>query len=162
MWLRGATEEQGECLPLIAFISPPTLCFALQPLPEPEYNSDPETVGYRLRVWRTDGQGEDMSEDVEGPAEAREAAIEGLNPWTRYQVQIQARNSIGPGPWSNTVHARTAESGKHTRTSRRNVLLDTSALTPRQAKLLSHLINPPSLPSHSLVSERQENGWTND
>lgn len=54
-----------------------------------------------------------MTEDVEGTAETREATIEGLNPWTQYQVQIQAYNSIGPGPWSNTVHARTAESGTH-------------------------------------------------
>lgn len=156
MWLRGATEEQGECLPLTVFISPPTLCFALQPLPEPEYNSDPETVGYRLRVWRTDGQGEDVSEDVEGPAGTREATIEGLKPWTRYQVQIQARNSIGPGPWSNTVHARTAESGKHTRTSRRNVLLDTSVnAQTSQTIISSHQppITPLTLPRFRAAGE---------
>lgn len=100
--------------PLIIFSSPPTLCFALQPLPESEYNSDPETVGYRLRVWRTDGQGEDRTEDVDGAGGTGEATIEGLTPWTQYQVQIQAYNSIGPGPWSSTVHARTAESGETT------------------------------------------------
>lgn len=83
----------------------------LQPLPESEYNSSPETVGYRLHVWRTDGQGEDRTLDVGGARNGSEAAVEGLAPWTQYQVQIQAFNSIGAGPWSNTVVAHTTESG---------------------------------------------------
>lgn len=85
-----------------------------QPLLESEYNSSPETVGYRLRVWRTDGDGEDRNEDVSGGVEANEATIEGLSPWTHYQVQIQAFNSIGAGPWSQTVAAHTTESGTNT------------------------------------------------
>lgn len=85
----------------------------LQPLPESEYNSSPETVGYRLRLWRTDGQGEDRTQDVERAGGTNETTVEGLNPWTQYQVQIQAYNSIGPGPWSDTVAALTAESGKN-------------------------------------------------
>lgn len=88
-----------------------SLFIFFQPLPESEYNSSPETVGYRLRVSRTDGQGEDRIDDVKGEGRASEATLEGLNPWTQYKVQIQAYNSIGPGPWSNTVGARTAESG---------------------------------------------------
>lgn len=68
-------------------------------------------MGYQLRVWRTDGLGEDRKEDVEGAGGTCEATVEGLDPWTHYQVQIQAYNSIGPGPWSNTVGAHTAESG---------------------------------------------------
>uniref|UniRef100_A0A8C4GZF6 Protein sidekick-1 n=1 Tax=Dicentrarchus labrax TaxID=13489 RepID=A0A8C4GZF6_DICLA len=87
-----------------------SLCFNWKPLPESEYNSSPGTVGYRLRVWRTDGQGEDRTEDVDGAGETSKATIEGLSPWTRYQVQIQAYNSIGPGPWSSTVAVQTAES----------------------------------------------------
>ncbi len=91
-----------------------SLSVAIQPLPESEYNSSPDTVGYRLRVWRTDGQGEDRTEDVEGTGVTSEATVEGLNPWTQYHAQIQAYNSIGPGPWSNTVAVRTAESGMKT------------------------------------------------
>lgn len=48
---------------------------------------------------------------MEGAGESSEAAIEGLNPWTQYQLQIQAYNFIGPGPWSSTIAAHTAESG---------------------------------------------------
>ena len=68
-------------------------------------------MGYRLHVWRTDGQGQDRKEDVAGAGRAREAIVDGLNPWTQYQVKIQAFNSIGPGPWSNTIAVLTAESG---------------------------------------------------
>lgn len=89
-----------------------SLFVTLQPLPESEYNSSPETVGYRLHVWRTDGQGEDRTLDVGGAGNGSEAAVEGLAPWTQYKVQIQAFNSIGAGPWSNTVVAHTAESGR--------------------------------------------------
>uniref|UniRef100_A0AAQ4R332 Sidekick cell adhesion molecule 1a n=1 Tax=Gasterosteus aculeatus aculeatus TaxID=481459 RepID=A0AAQ4R332_GASAC len=87
-----------------------SLRFNWKPLPESEYNSSPETVGYRLRLWRTDGQGEDRTQDVERAGGTNETTVEGLNPWTQYQVQIQAYNSIGPGPWSDTVAALTAES----------------------------------------------------
>lgn len=83
----------------------------LQPLLESEYNSSPETVGYRLHVWRTDGQGEDRTLDVGGAGNGSEVTVEGLAPWTQYKVQIQAFNSIGAGPWSNTVVAHTTESG---------------------------------------------------
>lgn len=71
-------------------------------------------MGYRLRVWRTDGGGDDRTVDVEGTGRTNEATVEGLRPWTKYQVQIQAYNSIGSGPWSNTVAAHTAESGTNT------------------------------------------------
>ncbi|XP_077460380.1 sidekick cell adhesion molecule 1b [Stigmatopora argus] len=84
------------------------ICFSWKPLPESEYNSSPETVGYRLRVRRTDGLAEDRTVEVEGVA--GEVTMEGLDPWTHYRTRIQAYNSIGPGPWSDAVSARTAES----------------------------------------------------
>uniref|UniRef100_A0A665U8J9 Sidekick cell adhesion molecule 1a n=1 Tax=Echeneis naucrates TaxID=173247 RepID=A0A665U8J9_ECHNA len=107
--LQAAPDTHPSNLTLLS-ATQSSLRFSWKPLPESEYNSSPETVGYRLRVWRTDGQGEDRTEDVEGAGGATEAPIENLNPWTQYQVQIQAFNSIGPGPWSTTVAARTAES----------------------------------------------------
>ncbi|XP_020795716.2 LOW QUALITY PROTEIN: protein sidekick-1-like [Boleophthalmus pectinirostris] len=80
-----------------------------KPLEQSEYNSSPESVGYRLRVWRTDGQGDQRTVEIEGES-ATECTVEGLIPWTHYQAQIQAYNSIGPGPWSNTLAAMTTES----------------------------------------------------
>lgn len=41
----------------------------------------------------------------------REFTIEDLEEWTEYQVQVQAFNAIGPGPWSPSVVGRTRESG---------------------------------------------------
>ncbi|XP_061684994.1 protein sidekick-1 isoform X2 [Syngnathoides biaculeatus] len=84
------------------------LRFRWKPLPPSEYNGSPETVGYRLRVRRTDGLAEDRTVEVEGAA--GEVSVEGLDPWTHYRTRIQAYNSIGPGPWSDAVSARTAES----------------------------------------------------
>nr|XP_043884140.1 protein sidekick-1-like [Solea senegalensis] len=107
--LQAAPDTYPSNLTLLS-ATQSSLRFSWKPLPESEYNSSPETVGYRLRVWRTDGQGEDRTEDVEGARGTTETTVEGLKPWSQYQVQIQAYNSIGPGPWSNTVAANTAES----------------------------------------------------
>uniref|UniRef100_A0A3Q2E7L1 Sidekick cell adhesion molecule 1b n=1 Tax=Cyprinodon variegatus TaxID=28743 RepID=A0A3Q2E7L1_CYPVA len=107
--LQAAPDSHPSNLSLVS-ATQTSLRFNWKPLLESEYNSSPETVGYRLRVWRTDGDGEDRNEDVSGGVEATEATIEGLSPWTHYQVQIQAFNSIGAGPWSQTVAARTTES----------------------------------------------------
>uniref|UniRef100_A0AAY5EGX8 Sidekick cell adhesion molecule 1a n=1 Tax=Electrophorus electricus TaxID=8005 RepID=A0AAY5EGX8_ELEEL len=79
------------------------------PLPETEYNGNPESVGYRLRVWRADQQGEVSTRVVSDRLE-REITLEGLEEWTEYLLQIQAFNSIGPGPWSEPVRGRTRES----------------------------------------------------
>ena len=91
-------------------------------------------MGYRLRVWRTDGQGEDRTEDVQKAEGTSVTTIEGLNPWTQYQIQIQAYNSIGPGPWSNTVAALTAESGTNT-----NLILSCSLSASVQQSCLDNI-----------------------
>ncbi|XP_030646363.1 LOW QUALITY PROTEIN: protein sidekick-1 [Chanos chanos] len=79
------------------------------PLPDTEYNGNPESVGYRIRVRRADGRGEPRNLLVNDRLE-REMTLEGLEEWTEYLLQIQAFNSIGPGPWSDTVKGRTRES----------------------------------------------------
>ncbi|XP_035993338.1 protein sidekick-1 isoform X2 [Fundulus heteroclitus] len=107
--LQAAPDTHPSNLSLVS-ATQTSLRFSWKPLLESEFNSSPETVGYRLRVWRTDGDGEDRTEDVKGGFGTSEATIEGLSPWTHHQVQIQAFNSIGPGPWSQNVAARTAES----------------------------------------------------
>ncbi|KAJ4945194.1 hypothetical protein JOQ06_013729, partial [Pogonophryne albipinna] len=107
--LQDAPDSHPSNLTLLS-ATQTSLRFNWKPLPETEFNSSPETVGYRLRVWRTDGQGEDRTEDVEREGGTSETTVEGLNPFTQYQVQIQAYNSIGSGPWSHTVAALTAES----------------------------------------------------
>uniref|UniRef100_A0A8C6LUS6 Sidekick cell adhesion molecule 1 n=1 Tax=Nothobranchius furzeri TaxID=105023 RepID=A0A8C6LUS6_NOTFU len=107
--LQAAPDTHPSNLNLVS-ATQTSLCFSWKPLPESEYNSSPETMGYRLRVWRTDGDGEDRTDDVKGDVGTTEVTIEGLSPWTQYQVQIQAFNSIGAGPWSPTAAALTAES----------------------------------------------------
>nr|XP_023670687.1 protein sidekick-1 isoform X1 [Paramormyrops kingsleyae]XP_023670688.1 protein sidekick-1 isoform X1 [Paramormyrops kingsleyae] len=79
------------------------------PLPDSEYNGNPETVGYRVKLWRVDQQGETRSQVVNDRLE-RELTLEGLEEWAEYWLQIQAFNSIGPGPWSEQVKGRTRES----------------------------------------------------
>uniref|UniRef100_A0A3B3U2D7 Protein sidekick-1-like n=1 Tax=Poecilia latipinna TaxID=48699 RepID=A0A3B3U2D7_9TELE len=107
--LQAAPDTHPSNLSLVS-VTQTSLHFSWKPLPQSEYNSSPETVGYRIRVWRTDGDGEDRTEDIKGGVGTTEVTVEGLSPWTHYQVQMQASNSIGPGPWSQTLSARTAES----------------------------------------------------
>ncbi|KAJ8389678.1 hypothetical protein AAFF_G00115540 [Aldrovandia affinis] len=79
------------------------------PLPDTEYNGNPETVGYRIQLWRAERQDEPQVLLVSDRLE-REMTLEALEEWTEYLLQIQAFNSIGPGPWSETVKGRTRES----------------------------------------------------
>uniref|UniRef100_A0A8C9R8X8 Sidekick cell adhesion molecule 1 n=1 Tax=Scleropages formosus TaxID=113540 RepID=A0A8C9R8X8_SCLFO len=79
------------------------------PLSDSEYNGNPETVGYRIKLWRADQQGGPQSKTVNDRVE-RELTLEGLEEWTEYWLQIQAFNSIGSGPWSESVKGRTRES----------------------------------------------------
>uniref|UniRef100_A0A8C7XTG8 Sidekick cell adhesion molecule 1a n=1 Tax=Oryzias sinensis TaxID=183150 RepID=A0A8C7XTG8_9TELE len=107
--LQAAPDTHPSNLRLVS-ATQTSLRFSWKPLPASEYNSSPETVGYRLRVWRTDGQGKDRTQDVQGGVNSTDATVEGLSPWTQYHIQVQSFNSIGAGPWSSTVEARTAES----------------------------------------------------
>ncbi|XP_035889307.1 protein sidekick-2 isoform X2 [Phyllostomus discolor] len=79
------------------------------PLPEMEYNGNPESVGYKIKYSRADGRGKVLSHVVQDRVE-REYTIEDLEEWTEYRVQIQAFNAIGSGPWSQMVMGRTRES----------------------------------------------------
>lgn len=81
-----------------------------QPLPEMEYNGNPESVGYKIKYSRSDGHGKTLSHVVQDRVE-REYTIEDLEEWTEYRVQVQAFNAIGSGPWSQAVMGRTRESG---------------------------------------------------
>ncbi|XP_037546465.1 protein sidekick-1 [Nematolebias whitei] len=107
--LQAALDTHPSNLNLVS-ATQTSLRFSWKPLSASEYNSSPETVGYRLRVRNTDSDGKDRTIDVEGGGGTTEATIEDLSPWIQYQVQVQAFNSIGPGPWSPSVAARTAES----------------------------------------------------
>ncbi|XP_051877097.1 protein sidekick-1 [Pristis pectinata] len=79
------------------------------PLPESEYNGNPESVGYRIKYWRVDGQGMPVTQIINDRLE-REITIENLEEWTNYMFQIQAFNAIGSGPWSSQVQGCTRES----------------------------------------------------
>ncbi|XP_026997071.1 protein sidekick-2 isoform X1 [Tachysurus fulvidraco] len=79
------------------------------PLPEWEYNGNPELVGYRVQYSRAGMKGGILSHIIPDRLE-REFTIEDLEEWTEYEVRVQAINGIGAGPWSQPVHARTRES----------------------------------------------------
>ncbi|MCJ8739299.1 hypothetical protein PDJAM_G00045660 [Pangasius djambal] len=79
------------------------------PLPEWEYNGNPELVGYRVQYSRAGLKGGVLSHIISDRQE-REFTIEDLEEWTEYEVRVQAINGIGAGPWSQPVHARTRES----------------------------------------------------
>ncbi|XP_063076857.1 protein sidekick-2-like [Engraulis encrasicolus] len=79
------------------------------PLPEWEYNGNPELVGYRVQYLRTGSVGKPLSHVISDRLE-REFTIEDLEEWTEYEVRVQAVNGIGSGPWSQPVRGRTRES----------------------------------------------------
>ncbi|XP_062359287.1 protein sidekick-1 [Cinclus cinclus] len=79
------------------------------PLPDTQYNGNPESVGYRIRVWRGDLPSPALLKVIADRL-ARESTVEELQEWTEYELQIQAFNAIGAGPWSEPVRGRTRES----------------------------------------------------
>ncbi|XP_054428409.1 protein sidekick-1 [Pteronotus mesoamericanus] len=79
------------------------------PLPDSQYNGNPESVGYRVKYWRADLQTPALAHVISDRLE-RECTIEELEEWTEYELQMQAFNAIGAGPWSEVVRGRTRES----------------------------------------------------
>uniref|UniRef100_A0A673T7G1 Sidekick cell adhesion molecule 1 n=1 Tax=Suricata suricatta TaxID=37032 RepID=A0A673T7G1_SURSU len=79
------------------------------PLPDARYNGSPESVGYRVKYWRPGLQPQTLVQVIHDRLE-REFTIEGLEEWTEYELQMQAFNAIGAGPWSEAVRGRTRES----------------------------------------------------
>ncbi|KAM4892049.1 protein sidekick-1 [Sylvia borin] len=79
------------------------------PLPDTQYNGNPEAVGYRIRARRTEPPAPALLR-VLGDRLARECTLEELQEWTEYELQVQAFNAIGAGPWSEPVRGRTRES----------------------------------------------------
>ncbi|XP_044931098.1 protein sidekick-1 isoform X2 [Mustela putorius furo] len=79
------------------------------PLPDSQYNGNPESVGYRIKYWRPDLQAPALAQVIHDRLE-REFTIEGLEEWMEYELQVQAFNAIGAGPWSEVVRGRTRES----------------------------------------------------
>ncbi|KAM6904505.1 protein sidekick-2-like isoform 2-T2 [Xenentodon cancila] len=79
------------------------------PLPEWEYNGNPDLVGYRIQYCKAGSKGGVLSHVILDRLE-REFTIEDLEEWTEYEVRVQAVNGIGSGPWSQAVHGRTRES----------------------------------------------------
>ncbi|XP_028913332.1 protein sidekick-1 isoform X2 [Ornithorhynchus anatinus] len=79
------------------------------PLPDSQYNGNPESVGYRVKYWRTDLHSSVLVQVINNRLE-RECTIEELEEWTEYELQIQAFNAIGAGPWSEALRGRTRES----------------------------------------------------
>ncbi|XP_034045142.1 protein sidekick-1-like isoform X2 [Thalassophryne amazonica] len=111
--LQAAPDTHPSSLTLVS-TTQTSVRFQWKPLLESQYNSSPDNVGYRLRLWRTHRPEEYRTQEVEGVGQVArkisEATVEDLDPWTQYQVQIQAYNSIGAGPWSSAVPAHTTES----------------------------------------------------
>ncbi|XP_033945052.1 protein sidekick-2 isoform X5 [Pseudochaenichthys georgianus] len=79
------------------------------PLPEWEYNGNPDLVGYRVQYSKAGSKGGVLSHVIMDRLE-REFTIEDLEEWMEYEVRVQAINGIGSGPWSHPVHGRTRES----------------------------------------------------
>ncbi|CAJ0932166.1 unnamed protein product [Ranitomeya imitator] len=96
------------------------------PLPEMAYNGNPESVGYRIRYMRTDGKGKSSTHVIHDRIE-REYTIEDLEEWTEYSVQVVAFNTIGSGPLSPIVVARTRESVPSSGPSNVSALATTSS-----------------------------------
>lgn len=68
-------------------------------------------MGYRVRARRLEPPSPALLK-VLSDRLARECTLEELQEWTEYELQVQAFNAIGAGPWSQPVRGRTRESGE--------------------------------------------------
>lgn len=82
-------------------------------------------MGYRVKYWRLDLPTSALAQVVNDRLE-RELTIEELEEWTEYELQMQAFNAIGAGPWSEVVRGRTRESGERGRGWSQRYVLSTS------------------------------------
>ncbi|XP_032086886.1 protein sidekick-1-like [Thamnophis elegans] len=90
------------------------------PLPDAQYNGNPESVGYRIKYWCVDTQCPTLAKAINDRLET-EVTVEDLQEWTEYELQIQAFNAIGSGPWSEVVRGRTRESDMNRGTSQSTI-----------------------------------------
>ncbi|TRY60854.1 hypothetical protein DNTS_028282 [Danionella cerebrum] len=79
------------------------------PLPEWEYNGNPESVGYRVQYSRTGAQSKALLHLIADRLE-REFTIEDLEEWTEYEVRVQAINVPSCGPTNVSAFATTSSS----------------------------------------------------
>lgn len=77
-------------------------------------------MGYRVQFSRPGSQGHAQVHVISDRLE-REFTMEDLEEWTEYEVQVQAINSIGAGPWSPPVLGRTRESGESVFRNNQNI-----------------------------------------
>ncbi|XP_010209386.1 PREDICTED: LOW QUALITY PROTEIN: protein sidekick-2, partial [Tinamus guttatus] len=85
------------------------------PLPEQEYNGNPDSVGYRIRYARADGRGRPLSRELPDGAWAVRAAgpnasaflVDRLKPFTSYKFRVKATNDIGDSDYSEESESLT-------------------------------------------------------
>ncbi|XP_076996596.1 protein sidekick-1 isoform X1 [Tamandua tetradactyla] len=104
-----APPDQAPTSVRVRTASETSLWLRWVPLPDSQYNGHPESVGYRIQYWRSDLRAPALAQLLHDPL-GRECTIEGLEEWTEYELQVQAFNAIGAGPWSPVVRGRTRES----------------------------------------------------
>lgn len=131
------------------------VCF--QPLPDSQYNGNPESVGYRIKYWRPDLQAPSLTQVINDRLE-REFTIEGLEEWTEYELQMQAFNAIGAGPWSVAVRGRTRESGEQEalpalEAQPQPVSPETELGVPRSSHCISLALPPPRVYADTLLTQ---------
>lgn len=137
-----------------------TVVVCFQPLPDSQYNGNPESVGYRIKYWRPDLQAPSLTQVINDRLE-REFTIEGLEEWTEYELQMQAFNAIGAGPWSAAVRGRTRESGELEAlplpppggSAPTCVSPETELRVPRSSHCISLALPPPRVYADTLLTQ---------